>query len=193
LKNLYLVGGGGHCRSCIDVIEQEGVYKIQGIFDKVIPAGTSVLGYKVIGTDEEMASYIGSQNYFLVSVGQIKSTEARVKLFDSLKKQKANFATVISPRAYVSKHAKISAGTIVMHDAVVNAQAEVGDNCILNTKALVEHDAKIGSHCHISTASVVNGGCILGERCFVGSNAVLKEYIQIPEQVIVPAGSFYRG
>ena len=33
MKNLYLIGGGGHCKSCIDVIEQEKKYKIKGIFD----------------------------------------------------------------------------------------------------------------------------------------------------------------
>ncbi len=27
------MGGGGHCKSCIDVIEQEGKYKIAGIVD----------------------------------------------------------------------------------------------------------------------------------------------------------------
>jgi hypothetical protein len=31
MKSLLLIGGGGHCRTCIDVIETEGKYKIAGI------------------------------------------------------------------------------------------------------------------------------------------------------------------
>ena len=31
---ILLIGGGGHCHSVIDVIEQEGKYKIAGIIDK---------------------------------------------------------------------------------------------------------------------------------------------------------------
>ena len=31
---IILVGAGGHCRSCIDVIEQEGRFEILGIVDK---------------------------------------------------------------------------------------------------------------------------------------------------------------
>ena len=31
---ILLVGGGGYCRSVIDVIEQESRYKIVGIIDK---------------------------------------------------------------------------------------------------------------------------------------------------------------
>ena len=31
---IILLGGGGHCRSCIDVIEQAGDFNIAGIVDK---------------------------------------------------------------------------------------------------------------------------------------------------------------
>ena len=30
---IILVGGGGHCKSCIDVIEAEGRFIIKGIID----------------------------------------------------------------------------------------------------------------------------------------------------------------
>ena len=32
-KELYLISGGGHCKSCIDVIEQENIYQISDIID----------------------------------------------------------------------------------------------------------------------------------------------------------------
>ncbi len=32
-ENIILVGGGGHCKSCIDVIEQENSFSIVGIVD----------------------------------------------------------------------------------------------------------------------------------------------------------------
>ena len=54
MKNLYLIGGGGHCHSCIDVIEQENKYQIKGIFDLPDKIDKEVLGYKVIGTDREI-------------------------------------------------------------------------------------------------------------------------------------------
>ena len=59
--------------------------------------------------------------------------------------------TVVSPRAYLSRHARVGGGTTVMHEAIVNCSAEIGENCIINTKALVEHDAKVGNHTHIAT------------------------------------------
>lgn len=171
MKKLYLIGGGGHCRSCIDVIEQEGKFQIVGIFDVADKIGETVLGYEVIDVDTNIAKYDGEDVYFLITVGQIKSPELRKKLFN----QKIKFATVISPTAYVSKHASIDEGTIIMHQVIVNAGARVGKNCIINTKALIEHDASIEDHCHISTAAVINGGCLVGAGSFIGSNTVLKQ------------------
>ena len=107
MKELYLIGGGGHCKSCIDVIELEGKFTIKGIFDKKENIGKNVLGYPIVGSDEDIAKYISSQSYFLITVGQIKSPDIRIAIFENLKKQKANMAIVISPRAYVSKHAQI--------------------------------------------------------------------------------------
>ena len=43
-ETILLVGGGGHCKSCIDVIEQEGRFRSAGIVD--VP---KKLGQKVIG------------------------------------------------------------------------------------------------------------------------------------------------
>lgn len=193
MKDLYLIGGGGHCRSCIDVIEMEGKFQIKGIFDIQENVGKTVLGYPIIASDDEIGKFINDSNYFLITIGQIKTSEMRVRFYNQLKELNAKFATVISPRAYVSKHARVGEGTIVLHDVLVNANAEVGKNCILNTKCLIEHDVEVGDHCHISTASVVNGGCVVKMSSFIGSNAVLRQGLIVHEGTLIQAGSFYRG
>ena len=193
MKNIYLIGAGGHCVSCIDVIKAQGQYQVKGIFDVADKVGSKVLDIPVVGTDEDISKFIKSDSYFLITVGQIKTPQIRISLFNKLKEMGAQMATVISPRAYVSDYASVGPGAIVMHDVLVNANVHVGSNCILNTKSLIEHDAVIESHCHISTAAVVNGNCRIGEGSFVGSNAVLKEGISTAAGTIIPAGSFYKG
>jgi len=189
MVELILIGGGGHCRSCIDVIEAEGKYKIAGIVDR--PGGNSnpVLGYKVLGDDDDLDELFKKYPFALITVGQIKNSDLRVQLY--MKTQKIGFElpTVISPRAYVSSYASLGAGTIVMHDALVNAGTKVGSNCILNTKSLVEHDAIVEDHCHVSTGSIVNGGAIVRSRTFVGSNAMLRENIEIGGKNIIQGGA----
>jgi sugar O-acyltransferase (sialic acid O-acetyltransferase NeuD family) len=186
---ILLIGGGGHCKSVIDVIEQEGSYEIAGIIDQKERIGQKVLGYEVIGCDDDLESFLSKISYALVTIGQVQSPDLRIKLFDRLKSIGFDTPVIISPRAYVSKHASIAQGTVIMHDALINADAVVGENCIINSKALVEHDSIIEDHCHISTGAVVNGGGVVQEGTFFGSNAVSKEYVTISRKSFIKAGS----
>jgi len=190
MESILLIGGGGHCRSVIDVIEQQNRYDIFGIIDIRENIGKDVLGYKIIGYDEDLKEILKDCKNALITVGHIKSNETRVRLFDMAKKLGYTFPVIISPYAYVSKHAFIDEGTVVMHHAIVNANAKVGKNCIINTKALIEHDAIIEDHCHISTAAVVNGKVILRRDTFIGSNATVVNDIIVSG--FIKAGSLVK-
>ena len=192
-KKLILIGGGGHCKSCIDVIEQSNQYKIIGILDKADLVDQKVLGYETIGTDEQIEQLASEGYSFLITVGQIRTSELRQKLYIDLIRCNASLATIISPRAYVSKHAVVGEGTIIMHDALINAGAQIGKNCIINSKALIEHDTKVGDHCHISTAAIINGGTEVKKGSFFGSNAVSKEYVTTLNEAFIKAGSLFIG
>jgi len=191
--DLILLGGGGHCKSCIDVIEETRKFNILGILDVESKIGTELLGYKYIGIDKDIALYKNRDVEFLVTVGQIRNSYLRKRLFDEVVTNQNTLATVVSPRAYVSKWATIGRGTIVMHDVLVNASANIGENCIINTKALIEHDSVIGSHCHISTAAVINGDVNILEGSFFGSNAVSRQSVSAPPSSFIKAGSCFKG
>jgi sugar O-acyltransferase (sialic acid O-acetyltransferase NeuD family) len=186
-ENIILIGGGGHCHSVIDVIELENKYEILGIVDIEENIGKKVLGYEIIGSDEDLKSLFETCKHAAITVGQIKSSATRIKLFTILKEIGFHLPSIISPLAYVSKHAFVDEGTVVMHHAIINANARIGKNCIINTKALIEHDVTVGDNCHISTASVLNGGVIVKENTFFGSNATSKQYIEI--EGFIKAGS----
>ena len=189
---LILIGGGGHCKSCLDVIEQENKFIIAGIVD-INTSISDLLGYPLLGHDEDLAKLKLSYDYVLITIGQIKTPAIRIRLLDYVKSLGFKLPTIISPRAYVSKHAKIGGGTIVMHDALINAGAIVGDTCIINTKSLIEHDAVIENNCHISTGAIINGGAIVKQGSFVGSNAFTKELIETKENDFIKAGSLFKG
>ncbi len=188
-QEIILIGGGGHCRSCIDVIEQKGSYSIAGIVDLSEKLHQKIMGYEIIATDDDLPRLVNKYGNFLITLGQIKSPEKRIRIFQTLKESGAKLPVIISPLAYVSKYAEIGDGTIIMHSVLVNAGAKVGSNCIINSKALIEHDATIGDHCHISTGAIINGGVKVGPGTFFGSTAVCKEYIEIGENVVIGCGA----
>ncbi len=51
-----LVGGGGHYKACIDVIEEAGLFDIRGIIDVRSKIGWEILGYKIIDEDKNMGA-----------------------------------------------------------------------------------------------------------------------------------------
>jgi len=189
-EKIVLIGGGGHCHSVIDVIEQENKYEIIGIVDIKENIGKKVLNYEVVACDDDLETIFLSCKNALITVGHIESNKIRIDIYNKLKQIGFNLPVIVSPLAYVSKYADADEGTIIMHHVLVNANVKIGKNCIINTKALIEHDCIIEDNCHISTASVINGGVIVKENSFFGSNATSKQAIEIDG--FIKAGSLVK-
>lgn len=188
-QEIILIGGGGHCKSVIDVIENENKFDIVGIVDVKEKIGESILGYKIIACDDDLENLAKKYNNFLITIGQIKSPSIRIRILKKLENLKVNLPVIISPFSHVSKHSVIGEGTVIMHNVIVNAGAKIGKNCIINSKALIEHDAKIGNNCHISTNAKINGDCIVKSNTFIGSGAILLNNITIEKYNIISAGA----
>ena len=188
MKKIILIGAGGHCTSCIDVIETQKKFKIIGLIDNI--KKKLLLGYKIIGNDKEIKKFSKKAYYALITTGHIKNSKIRENLFKKISNYGFKFPVIISPLSYVSKHASIGEGTIVMHGSVINAGAKIGKNCIINSKSLIEHDVVIEDYCHISTRSTVNGGVIIKKNSFVGSCSVIKQNLKIGKNCFINANLF---
>lgn len=187
VEPIILIGAGGHCRSCIEVIESQNRYQIVGVVGSASEQNTSICGYAVIGADDDLPMLVKLYPRALVAVGQIKSAAQRQRIFRELRKMKFETPTIFASSAIVSRHSNVGDGTIVMHRAILNAGATVGENCIINSCALIEHDAAIGDHCHISTGVIINGGARIGSGSFVGSGTVVLEGVCVGENSLVGA------
>ena len=186
--SILLLGAGGHARACIDVLELEGRFRIGGLVGLAPEVGSSVLGYPVLGTDADLARLLEEHHHALITVGQIKTPEPRIRLFELARTHGCALPVVVSPRAHVSRHASVAPGTIVMHGAVVNAGAVVGRNCILNSECLIEHDAVIADHCHVATAAAINSSVHVGRGSFIGSNSCVRQGLHIGEGCVIGMG-----
>jgi sugar O-acyltransferase (sialic acid O-acetyltransferase NeuD family) len=187
-QNLIIVGAGGHALSCIDVIEQENKFNIAGLVGLEKEVGTTINGYEIIAADSELPELAKLYPAALISVGQIKNADIRIRLFQKCNDAGFLLATIISPKAYISKYAHIGKGTIVMHGVMINSSAKIGNNCIVNSNALIEHGSNIGDNTHISTGVIINGNVSVGKNCFVGSGSILRENISIDADNFIGMG-----
>ena len=116
MKSIILIGNGGHCKSCIDVIESSKKFNIKGLITKDVNHSENFMNYRILGNDSNISKYFSTNDYGLIAVGQIKSAKKRISLFNLLKNNNILLATVKSEYSIVSRSALLGAGTITMHN-----------------------------------------------------------------------------
>jgi sugar O-acyltransferase (sialic acid O-acetyltransferase NeuD family) len=186
-KPIVLLGAGGHCLSCIEVIESGSEYEVVALLES--NESEARYGYKIFQEDQYIKNFSSGTQDALIAVGQIKSHLPRKNLYAKLVKVGFKLPVIRSCSSLISNRSDIDRGTIVMHGVKINASVHIGCNVILNTGCIIEHGVKVGDHCHISTGAIINGDVSIGDNCFIGSGSVIHDGVTIPENSIISAGS----
>lgn len=190
MKDIILLGGGGHCKSVIDTIKNINEFNIVGILDVKEKMGTKVSDVEIIGTDDDL-DYFYKQGiiYSFITLGSIGNTNPRQNLYKRSMEIGYKFPAIVDNTSMVSAHAKIGDGTFIGKGAIINADVILDLNCIINTGAIIEHDCHIGRFCHIAPGSVISGGVIIGDNTHIGTNSTIIQNVNIGDNCIIGAGS----
>ena len=98
-------------------------------------------------------------------------------------------ATLVHPRAFVARTARVAEGSQVLANASVCADAHVGSACIVNTNASVDHESKLADGVHVAPGARIAGCVEVGRCAFVGVGAVILPRLRIGAGAIVGAGA----
>ncbi len=172
---VIIYGGGGHAKSLIDLIRAEGKYKIAGILDDGIAAGSLVLDVPVLG-DGSMLAELRQKGVGLAinAVGGIGSIAPRLKVYDKLKLAGFRCPTVIHPRAYLEHNAETGEGGQIFYNAYIGSETKIGFGCIVNTGAILSHDCLLGDFVNISPGAILAGAVTIKERSLIGMGVTIN-------------------
>lgn len=183
MKNVIIIGTGGHAKVIVDIIEKSGD-NIVGFLDQNRSLGEQVLGYRVIGSEtEDLSCYQKDNTFFVIGIGD---NEKRKNLAESLN---LSWYTAIHPTCCIAKEVEIGDGTVIMANAVINPATAIGKHCIINTSASVDHDNVIHDYVHISPNAALAGKVEVGECSHIGVGASVIDRTMICENVTVGAGA----
>ncbi len=207
---IVVYGGGGHAKTVMELVQSIGAFRIAGIIDDGIAAGTEVLGYRVLGGREVLPDLVEKGIRLAANgVGGIIDINVRVRLFELLGAQGFAFPILAHPRATVERSAWLGDGVQVFANAYVGSSAVVHPRSMINTNAVVSHDCEIGAYTHIAPGALLAGHVHVGERALVGmgvttaigvkigshvrigNGAVI--YADVPDKTIIPAGKVWDG
>lgn len=183
-RTLAIVGAGGHGRVVADCAEALGWERIEFFDDK---SGVTASGpWPVVGAVEALFERASEYDGVIVGIG---ANRPRLDHHRALAGRGAALATLIHPRAAVSRHTRIDAGTVVFAGAVVNFGAIIGQACIINTGATVDHDDRLADGVHLSPGAHLGGAATIGECSWIGLGASVREGLAIGRNVRIGAGA----
>lgn len=189
MKKIILIGGGGHCRVIIDAIKRFGEFDIYGITDMSLPKGTTILGVKVIGTDDLLPELFnkGIRSVF-IAVGSIGDCSIRKEIYNNLKNIGFRLPVIIHPNAVIAEGVTFGEGTFIAAGVVINPDVKIGKNVIVNTSSSIDHDCQIGDFVHITPGVTLSGGVKIGSQTHIGIGAKIIQGINIGSNCMVKAG-----
>ena len=188
-KKLLLIGGGGHCLSVIDSIDQS-LYSEISITDPYITPGTKIQGITVVGSDEMIESmYNKGYHYAFITIGSIGDTSLRRKLYKKLQDINFKFVNIIDSSATLSSNIILGEGIFIGKNVIINSDSLISNQSIINSGAIIEHECNIGEFAHIAPGSVVLGNCIIGNNVHIGANSTILQGVHIGNGAIIGMGS----
>jgi sugar O-acyltransferase (sialic acid O-acetyltransferase NeuD family) len=186
IKNLAIIGAGGHGKVIGDIALLSYCEKISFFDDKVNKNNTKSFPFNIVGNLNDLKGCLKDYNAFFVAIGDNNS---RFNNIQWLKKKKLNIITLVHPASTISKFSSIGRGTCVMANAVINAGSLIKDGVIINTSASIDHDCLIEDYTHISPNCSLSGNVKLGKFSHLGTGTIVHPGVKIGDNVKTAIGT----
>ncbi len=181
MKNVIIIGAGGHAKVVADIIQCSGDHVLGFLVSGT--TDNTFLGKPILGKDSDYDLYPDA--YFVIAIG---NANARERISSNM--PNAKWYTAIHPTAVISTlDTIIGEGTVVMANAVINPCAHIGKHCIVNSTAVVEHDNNIDDFVHVSVGTKLAGSVTVGKRTWLGVGATISNGISICSDCMIGAGA----
>ena len=185
MRNLLIIGAGGHGRSVAELVLAGGEYSVAGFLDDAFPQLERVWDIAVLGKVDDFARWCETVDCAVVAIG---NNAVRQRIAGQILDAGFDMATVIHPRSIISPTAVIGAGSAIMAGAVVGTEAQLGEGVIVNCAAVLDHHCRVGNYGHLGVNAAMAGGSILGALAWMQAGSALGYGVEIAEGRVLAPG-----
>ena len=79
----------------------------------------------------------------------------------------------------------LGSGIFIARNVSINPFTKIEDDVIVNTSVTIDHECYVGYGSNISPGAVLSGNVKIGKKSFIGANSVIKEGVEIGDNVIL--------
>jgi sugar O-acyltransferase (sialic acid O-acetyltransferase NeuD family) len=189
--DLILLGAGGGVHDVLDIVDAingaGGELNVLGVLDDHRAVGERHLGLEVLGGLSACDRFPDAR--FLSTIHNERIHGRTPAILAGLGVGPERFATLIDPRAGVSRRATVGAGTFICDGASIGGGAAIGEHASIGPHAVVGHDSRLESHCVLAAGSLLGGLVTVGTAAYIGSSAAVRPSVSIGAGALVGLGA----
>lgn len=189
-RHLYIFGAGGSGREIAWLAEQ--IWGERVALSHVVDH-PEYLEKPINGVPVELMSSLvdGSDSRFIVSLGDPRKRKEKAALIE---RNGHEFATLVHPRAEISKWVEIGLGSVVCANSTVTCNVKIGAHTQINVGCTVSHDVSIGNYVTLAPGVNIPGNVYIEDGVFIGTNACIingnsKKSLHIGHGAVIAAGA----
>ena len=188
MKNLIIIGSGGHARTVIDTAKLTADLNITGLIDINFKKDINekILGIPVLGGMTYLKDINPDHTHVFLAIGDNSTRKKTSAIIDEYGFKSIN---IVHPSAYISEYSILGKGNLIGAFANVGPNSRIASYCIVNTSANIEHDVRISDFSHLAPGSIVCGRSSIQENVFIGAGSKIIDNIMISAGVTVGAGA----
>jgi len=183
MKDIIVIGAGGHCRSALSIIKLQSLYRPIAILDYNTHSDEFINGIPVLPIQHMMD--LGCLDVFMA----IGDNSKREKSIQEMRCHGFSFPNVISPNAFVDPTSVLGIGIFIGNNVHIGPHASIGSFTIVNTSSVIEHESEIGMFSQICPGSIICGRSHISDYCFLGANSVIRDKLHIADHTTIGAGA----
>jgi sugar O-acyltransferase (sialic acid O-acetyltransferase NeuD family) len=190
MKDICIVGAGGHAHSILSLIKRCGSYNPIGFIDSCHPVGSYVHSLPILGGIEDIANVRISHSFeaLVIAIGDNYRRMSLAQHLETLLED-IDFPPLVDPTATLSSNVTISSGVVVMAQAYVGPGCVLENGVLLNTKASLDHDSIMNLFSSLAPGVTVGGHVRIGRRSSLGLGSSVIHRVSIGADAVVGAGS----
>jgi sugar O-acyltransferase (sialic acid O-acetyltransferase NeuD family) len=189
MRDLVIVGAGGHGREVLDVLEAvnaaDARWNFLGFLDDGAGNGARLRrrNASIIGEVRQLRHLDAD---FVMGIGD---SDARSRVSALAAKAGRRAAVLVHPAATLGSDVQLGPGVVVCAGARLTTNVRLGQHTHVNVNGVVSHDCRLGEFVTLSPGALVNGSVTLEDHVLLGTAAVVTPGRTVGARTWVGAGA----